>query len=131
MTSCTWLYSTTQPRWLVPVASEIAYTHLQTTDGRYIEPFLGGGAVAADLGLPNMLLADLCTPLINAFSQVRRNANAVLWSLNNYKRRGTDSRIEWSKGRLNCSRRTCDYVKRLPSEPKRRRRYERVSGSSK
>ncbi len=78
-------------RWLVPTASEIAYAHLQTTDGRYIEPFLGGGAVAADLGLPNMLLADLCEPLINAFQQVRRSPDSVLWSLRNYRRRGTDA----------------------------------------
>lgn len=77
-------------RWLVPVVSDIAYDYLAETGGRYIEPFLGGGAVAADLGLPNMLLADLCEPLINAFQQVRRNADVVLWSLRNYRRRGTD-----------------------------------------
>jgi DNA adenine methylase len=78
-------------RWLVPVASQVAYEHLQTTDGRYVEPFLGGGAVAADLGLPDMLLADLCEPLINAFQQLRRSPDAVLWSLKNYRRRGVDS----------------------------------------
>lgn len=78
-------------RWLVPIVSDVAYAHLQSTGGRYIEPFLGGGAVAADLGLPNMLLADLCEPLINAFEQLCRNRDVVLWSLKNYRRRGTDA----------------------------------------
>jgi len=77
-------------RWLVPVVSDIAYEYLRETRGCFYEPFLGGGAVAADLGLPDMVLSDLCGPLINAYRQVVRNADAVLWSLHNYRRRGTD-----------------------------------------
>jgi len=78
-------------RWLVPIISDIVYEYLQRTGGRYIEPFLGGGAVAADLGLPGMILSDLCEPLMNAFQQVQKDPAAVLWALaSNYVKRGTD-----------------------------------------
>jgi DNA adenine methylase len=83
--------------------SNIAYDYLSDTRGRYIEPFLGGGAVAADLGLPDMLLADLCEPLINAFQQVRRSPDSVLWSLRNYRRRGVDADTYY-KIRAECPR---------------------------
>lgn len=75
---------------MVRVLSDIAYAHLQRTRGRYIEPFLGGGAVALDLGLPNMILADVCEPLIQAYTQVRDFWPQVAWTLGTYAHRGVD-----------------------------------------
>ena len=77
-------------RWMLRTLSNTAYAHLQRTRGRYIEPFLGGGAVALDLGLPSMILADTCEPLIHAYDQVRRFPQQVAWMLATYERRGVD-----------------------------------------
>lgn len=77
-------------RWLVPLLSPCIYERLATTGGRYIEPFLGGGAIALDLGLPNMLLADTCKPLIALYQTIRKSPAAVAWSLKTLVDKGTD-----------------------------------------
>lgn len=77
-------------RWMLRTLSNVAYVHLQRTRGHYVEPFLGGGAVALDLGLPNMILADTCEPLIHAYDQVRRFPQQVAWMLATYEKRGVD-----------------------------------------
>jgi DNA adenine methylase len=77
-------------RGMVKLLSTSIYRHLQVTHGRYIEPFLGGAAVALDLGLPAMLLSDLSAPLIDCYEWIRKNPRTVdLW-LTVYKTRGTD-----------------------------------------
>jgi len=57
-------------RWLVPVAAEGIRQKLASTQGRYFEPFLGGASMALDLGLPGMVLADICAPLMSMYQQV-------------------------------------------------------------
>jgi DNA adenine methylase len=70
--------------------SNTAYAYLQKSGGRYVEPFLGGAAVALDLGLPDMILADVCEPLIHAYRQVCAHPKEVAWMLGTYARRGVD-----------------------------------------
>jgi DNA adenine methylase len=59
-------------KWLVPLVSPGIWNALAVTGGlgRYIEPFLGGGAIALDLGLPHMQLSDACSPLIQTYRAV-------------------------------------------------------------
>lgn len=55
---------------MVPLVAGTVYAQLQKTGRRYIEPFVGGGAVALNLGLPDMILGDTCGPLIEAYQVV-------------------------------------------------------------
>lgn len=77
-------------RWLVPLLSPAIYERLAVTGGRYIEPFLGGGAIALDLGLPDMVLGDNCGPLITMYQAICKNPSAVAWALKTLVDRGTD-----------------------------------------
>jgi len=70
--------------------SPCIYERIAVTGGRYIEPFLGGGAIALDLGLPNMLLGDNCQPLITTYFAIRKSPSAVAWALKSLVDRGTD-----------------------------------------
>lgn len=84
---CRWVGS---KRAMVNLLSDSAYRYLQCTGGRYIESFLGGGAVALDLGLPSMLLADLCGPLINCYEWTRKCPQELFANLERYRMKGTD-----------------------------------------
>jgi DNA adenine methylase len=53
---------------------------------RYIEPFLGGGAVALALGHHKMLLNDANVELINTYRVVRDSLNALLPLLDEHQR---------------------------------------------
>lgn len=78
-------------RWLAKRLAPRIQARLDSTGGRYIEPFLGGGAVALHLGAPNdMILGDVCAPLIDMYRAVQRNPGAVYWSLKTLIDRGTD-----------------------------------------
>jgi DNA adenine methylase len=77
-------------RWLVPLVCEGIYQRLAVTRGRYIEPFLGGGAIALDLGLPDMILGDTCRPLVGMYDAVRRRPRDVAWALQALAAKGTD-----------------------------------------
>src|SRR4051812_30875638 len=68
-------------KWLVPFLSPMICERLSATRGNYVEPFLGGGAIALDLGLPNMVLGDVCKPLVNMYKAVVRNPGVVFWNL--------------------------------------------------
>jgi DNA adenine methylase len=82
--------------WLVPLICPGIHRYLRRSLGRYIEPFLGGAAVALDLGLPRMILGDLCAPLIDMYRTVRsspKNVAHVLRQMKEtdyYKVRGAD-----------------------------------------
>ena len=54
---------------------------------RYLEPFLGGGAVALALGHHKMLLNDANTELINAYHVIRDNLDVLLPLLDEHQRR--------------------------------------------
>jgi DNA adenine methylase len=77
-------------RWLVDAVAPVIHAHLQQTGGRYIEPFAGGAAVALDLGLPGMIVSDLCEPLINCYRQASARPAVVHRMVEQYKARGTD-----------------------------------------
>lgn len=77
-------------RWLVPMLAPCIYERVAVTKGRYIEPFLGGGAIALDLGLSGMLLADTCKSLISMYQAIRKSPAAVAFSLKTFVDKGTD-----------------------------------------
>jgi DNA adenine methylase len=77
-------------RWLVPLLAPAIHARLAVTRGRYVEPFLGGGAVALDLGLPDMVLGDNCKPLISMYQTIRKTSASVAWALKTLVDRGTD-----------------------------------------
>lgn len=55
---------------------------LERTGGRYIEPFLGGGAIALDLALgERMILSDFNVELMNLYRTVRDEPALVAWAL--------------------------------------------------
>lgn len=68
-------------RWLTPILAPEIQAYLAVTGGRYIEPFLGGGAVALALGAPGMVLADVETPLVEAYRAIRDDCHLVTESL--------------------------------------------------
>lgn len=53
--------------------------------GRYIEPFVGGGAIFFTRGVSGALLADIDTELINVYEQVRDNVELVISQLSKLK----------------------------------------------
>lgn len=53
--------------------------------GRYIEPFLGGGAVYFALNPDNAIISDSNPELINMYRQVADNVENVIMYLNKYK----------------------------------------------
>lgn len=53
--------------------------------GRYIEPFLGGGAVYFALNPDNAIISDSNPELINMYRQVTDNVESVITYLNKYK----------------------------------------------
>lgn len=78
-------------RWLAPTLSPMITAHLQNNpQARYIEPFLGGGAIALSLDRPRALLSDLCAPLINVYRWVKSTPESVLRELAAVVARGTD-----------------------------------------
>jgi len=77
-------------RWLVPIVSDTIYGRLKETEGRYVEPFLGGGAIALELGLPRMILGDSCRPLIEMYQAIRTKPRDVAWALKALAAQGTD-----------------------------------------
>lgn len=76
--------------WIVPRLSAGILARLHETSGRYFEPFVGGGALALDLGLPGMVLSDVCEPLIATYEAVRANPKAVDWALKTLINKGID-----------------------------------------
>jgi DNA adenine methylase len=77
-------------RWLVPTVAPSIYERLAVTQGHYIEPFMGSAAIALDLGLPGMILGDVCKPLVSTYQTIRRSPEAVAWALHTLVDKGTD-----------------------------------------
>jgi DNA adenine methylase len=53
--------------------------------GKYIEPFLGGGALFFALHPTNAILADSNPELINVYKQIAGNVDKVIDQLSKYK----------------------------------------------
>ena len=77
-------------RWLSKYLAPVIHQKLAATGGRYIEPFLGGGAIALALGLPGMILGDACEDLIVTYRAVREVPDAVYSTLRMLGNRGMD-----------------------------------------
>jgi DNA adenine methylase len=73
-------------RWLIPMIAEGIWAH----GGRYIEPFLGGGAVAFHLGLPRMLLNDANPALMECYRMIRQQPTLTAAYLEKLIDAGTD-----------------------------------------
>ena len=61
-------------RWL---ATEISQLYKESGCKRYIEPFLGGGAVFFNIRPPKAILADLNNDLINTYRAVKRDSEQL------------------------------------------------------
>lgn len=65
--------------------------------GRYLEPFLGGGAVALHLGIgERMILNDAIAELVVFYRTVRDEPARVAWALSAYACRGVDEAAYYS-----------------------------------
>ena len=58
---------------------------------RYLEPFVGGGAVALALAHPTMLLNDANSELINTYRVVRGDVDSLMQLLDQYRTRHSES----------------------------------------
>jgi DNA adenine methylase len=76
--------------WIIKLAAKGTYQRLAITGGRYVEPFLGGGALGLHLGLPNMILSDLCKPLIDTYRVIIKHPATVGWALSALVAQGVD-----------------------------------------
>lgn len=79
-------------RWLAPILAPRVDAHLVVTQGRYVEPFLGGGAVALAVGAPHRphLLADTLVPLIETYQMIVANPDGVARRMHELAEWGTD-----------------------------------------
>jgi DNA adenine methylase len=69
---------------IVPTIAPAIESYLKESGGRYIEPFLGGGAMALHLGLPNMVLNDVVPELTTTYCAIRDSAEetaTLLWEM--------------------------------------------------
>ena len=67
--------------WLVPKLGPYVQQALTETGGRYIEPFLGGGAMALALAPEKAILSDVVGPLIEFYKVLRENPGELAWEL--------------------------------------------------
>lgn len=65
-------------RWLASRLAPPIRVLLKQTSGRYIEPFLGGGAMFFAVAPQQSVLSDLNEELINAFRQVRHDPKYII-----------------------------------------------------
>jgi DNA adenine methylase len=77
-------------RWFAPTIAPIAHRYLDQTDGYFVEPFLGSGAVALWLGREKMVLSDVMEPLIEFYECIRDNPGEVAWGLSALGIEGVD-----------------------------------------
>lgn len=77
-------------RWLVPICGPAIHAYLARSGGRYIEPFMGGAALALWLGEAGALLGDIERPLVDAYRAVADDPTAVARELARFARAGTD-----------------------------------------
>lgn len=77
--------------WIIKLASHGIYQRLCATGGRYVEPFLGGAALALDLGLPEMIISDSNEHLVSTYKAVREDPVQVAWALSSLSSQGVDS----------------------------------------
>lgn len=77
-------------RWAIPLLASGIRSHLLETKGRYIEPFVGGGAMALHLSWPRMILGDAEEDLIHTYVALRDCPEEVADVLEALSEIGTD-----------------------------------------
>ncbi len=77
-------------RWLIPSVGAGVHRRLLATGGFYLEPFLGGAALAFWLGAPGAILGDVEAPLIAAYTAIAAEPDAVAREIARLVRRGID-----------------------------------------
>jgi len=77
-------------RWFVKEFGDDMFDLVARRGGRYIEPFLGGGAMALHLGIQGMVLGDLEPDLMLMYSQVRDAPEELITLLSLLQEMGTD-----------------------------------------
>jgi DNA adenine methylase len=92
-------------RWLVPLCGRAIRAYLGKSGGRYIEPFLGGGAMALWIGAAGALLGDIEAPLVEAYRAMADAPEDVAAELEALVQRGTSRR------------RFEDVRRRVPNDP--------------
>lgn len=107
-------------KWMIDLVGNGVWGRLQRTRGRYIEPFLGGGALALWLGLshdqPAMVLGDKVEPLIEFYREVARNPGKLAWVLSAIAIKGVDEenyyqvRDSFNKKRLSSVQRAARFL---------------------
>lgn len=68
----------------VPTLAPQILSYLEKTKGQYIEPFVGGAAMALHLGLPGMILNDVLPELATTYCAVRdapEETAGLLWEM--------------------------------------------------
>lgn len=80
-------------------SKEIPYIerHIPAFDGRYIEPFLGGGALFFHLEPQQAIVNDINIKLMNFYVGVRDNYEEVRQDLNTIEKIYTDNRSDFDK----------------------------------
>jgi len=73
-------------RWLSPSIAPAINAYLEKTDGHYIEPFVGGGAVAFYMARTKTVLTDVCVPLIDTYTAVRDDPYQLSVTLREFER---------------------------------------------
>lgn len=71
------------------LAPQITY-YLNESGGRYIEPFVGGGAMALALGRPRMLVGDTIEDLVNLYVAIRDEPDRLCSQLIDMREWGTE-----------------------------------------
>lgn len=74
----------------VPTLAPTIKAYLEETGGDYYEPFMGGGAMALALGLPDMQLNDVIEDLVKTYRAVRDNPIDVVLLLSELRDWGTE-----------------------------------------
>ena len=76
--------------WFVKDFGDDLFEHVLKCGGSFIEPFLGGAAMALHLGLPNMILGDAEEELIETYATIRSKTGDVAALLSLMDDLGTD-----------------------------------------
>lgn len=77
-------------RWFVKEWGQDMFDLVTRRGGRYIEPFLGGAAMALHLGVENMMLGDIEEELMLTYSTIRDRTEDLHTYLNMVAEMGTD-----------------------------------------
>jgi len=76
--------------WAVPLLGDAIHNYLVEHQAQYVEPFLGGAAMAGYIGWHDSILADAIPELVSLYTIVRDKPAELAWVLSGYAVRGVD-----------------------------------------